>query len=88
MAQLLATSDKVYTKVYRSNIQSQWASGVIIEVIGQVDHNVFLDDWQGRKKLIRSHCNQLKLHCSEITSGATGTTPLSILVGMFGLQPT
>nr|XP_029729374.1 uncharacterized protein LOC115266901 [Aedes albopictus] len=46
--------DEVYAKVYTSNTKWQWASGVIIEVIGCVNHNVLLDDWHGRKKLIRT----------------------------------
>ncbi|XP_062535304.1 uncharacterized protein K02A2.6-like [Armigeres subalbatus] len=32
--------DMVYAKVYRSNTKWQWASGIIIEVIGRVNHNV------------------------------------------------
>ncbi|XP_062538134.1 uncharacterized protein K02A2.6-like [Armigeres subalbatus] len=72
--------DMVYAKVYRSNTKWQWASGVIIEVIGRVNHNVLLDDWHGRKKLIRSHSNQLKHHSSEATTGAADSTPLGILV--------
>ncbi|XP_062538518.1 uncharacterized protein K02A2.6-like [Armigeres subalbatus] len=72
--------DMVYAKVYRSNTKWQWESGVIIEVIGRVNHNVLLDDWHGRKKLIRSHSNQLKHRSSEATTGAADSTPLGILV--------
>nr|XP_029711608.1 uncharacterized protein LOC115256790 [Aedes albopictus] len=78
--------DEVYAKVYTSNTKWQWASGVIIEVIGRVNHNVLLDDWHGRKKLIRSHSNQLKFRCSEEASIEEDSTPLGILVDMFGLQ--
>ncbi|XP_062713307.1 uncharacterized protein K02A2.6-like [Aedes albopictus] len=80
--------DEVYAKVYTSNTKWQWASGVIIEVIGRVNHNVLLDDWHRRKKLIRSHSNQLKFRCSEEASIEEDSTPLGILVDMFGLQST
>lgn len=80
--------DEVYAKVYTSNTKWQWASGVIIEVIGQVNHNVLLDNWHGRKKLIRSHSNQLKSRSSEEKSIEADPTPLGILVDMFGLQST
>ncbi|XP_062538064.1 uncharacterized protein K02A2.6-like [Armigeres subalbatus] len=78
--------DMVYAKVYRSNTSWQWGSGVIIVVIGRVNHNVLLDDWHGRKRLIRSHSNQLKHRSSEAKTGAADSTPLGILVDMFGIQ--
>ncbi|XP_062703968.1 uncharacterized protein K02A2.6-like [Aedes albopictus] len=77
--------DMVYAKVYSSNTKWQWVPGVIIEAIGRVNHNVLLDDWHGRKKLIRSHSNQLKLRFNE-ASVATDSTALDILVDMFSLQ--
>ncbi|XP_062539218.1 uncharacterized protein LOC134207530 [Armigeres subalbatus] len=82
----LSARDIVYAKVYRNNTKWQWASGVIIKVIGRVNHNVLLDDWHGRRKLIRSHSNQLKHRSCEATTGAADSTPLGILVDMFGIQ--
>lgn len=81
----LRKGDMVYAKVYRSNTKWQWVSGVIIEVIGRVNHNVLLDDWHERKKHIRSHSNQLKHRSNEATTGTVDSTPLGILVNMFGL---
>ncbi|XP_053699347.1 uncharacterized protein K02A2.6-like [Sabethes cyaneus] len=80
------SGDKVYAKVYSSNNKWQWVSGVIIENIGRVNHNVLLDEYHGRKKLIRSHTNQLKHRCNETTADAKSSMSLGILVDMFGLN--
>lgn len=77
--------DKIYAKVYSAN-KWTWSAGVVIEAFGHVNYNVLLDNQHGRRKLIRSHANQLKWR--EVSSSVTDSSrsPLSILVDMFGLQ--
>lgn len=84
----LKAGDTVYAKVYQTNSKWKWASGIIIEAIGQVNYNVLLDDWHGRRKLIRSHANQIKHRFDEQTvpRNSTVPSPLSIFVDEFGLQ--
>jgi hypothetical protein len=73
--------DLVYAKVYRAN-SWQWEPGTIIEKIGTVNYNVFLDE-QGR--LIRSHTNQLKTRFQQPDQEVQQPTTLSIFFDGFGL---
>ncbi|XP_062710659.1 uncharacterized protein K02A2.6-like [Aedes albopictus] len=84
----LQAGDAVYANVYQSNSKWKWASGVIIEVIGQVNFNILLDEWHGRRKLIRSHANQIKhrFDDQQPTKEPTEKSSLNIFVDEFGLQ--
>lgn len=49
--------------------------------------SVLLENNHGRRKLIRSNANQLKLRETTIkTTDESNVTPLSILIDVFGLQ--
>ncbi|XP_055542630.1 uncharacterized protein K02A2.6-like [Wyeomyia smithii] len=79
------TGDKVYAKVYTAN-KWIWSAGEVIEAIGNVNYNVLLEVQHKRRKLIRSHANQLK-HREADGNPPDSTSELSILVDMFGLHP-
>lgn len=72
--------DSVYAKVHRAN-SWQWEPATVIEKVGSVIYNVFLED---QHRLIRSHANQLKTRVPE-SSPAGRPTPLSIFFDGFGL---
>ncbi|XP_055542898.1 uncharacterized protein K02A2.6-like [Wyeomyia smithii] len=61
------TGDKVYAKVYTAN-KWIWSAGEVIEAIGNVNYNVLLKVQHKRRKLIRSHANQLKHREADGTS--------------------
>lgn len=71
----------MYAKVHRAD-SWQWVSGTVIEKIGAVNYNVFLDE-QGR--LIRSHTNQLKTRFQQPDQESHQQTSLSIFFDNFGL---
>lgn len=73
----------VYAKVHSSNEVWKWMPGVVIERIGNVNYNILLDHQIGRRKVLRSHIDQLK-----IRSGGDIETerPLNILIQDFGLH--
>lgn len=74
--------DPVYAQVHRAN-SWQWEPATVIERIGKVNYNVFLED---RQRLIRSHANQLKTRVPERrTAPADQPTPLSVFFDGFGL---
>lgn len=78
--------DAVYAKVFTAN-KWKWSAGIIIESIGRVNYNVLLENNHGRRKLIRSHANQLKLRETPCKmTNKSNESPLSILIDMFGLQ--
>lgn len=72
--------DTVFAQVHRSNTW-QWESATVIEKIGKVNYNVFLDD---RRRLIRTHANQLKERVPESVALPV-PTPLSVFFDGFGL---
>ncbi|XP_052566467.1 uncharacterized protein K02A2.6-like [Culex pipiens pallens] len=72
--------DAVFAQVHRAN-SWQWEAGTVIEKIGRVNYNIFLDD---RRRLIRSHANQLKRRVPETTASPEPTS-LSIFFDGFGL---
>ncbi|XP_055588877.1 uncharacterized protein K02A2.6-like [Uranotaenia lowii] len=57
----LTTGAAVYAKLYRNNSSWKWVPGKILEVIGNVNFNILLEEHHGRRKLIRSHVDQVKL---------------------------
>ncbi|XP_055526910.1 uncharacterized protein K02A2.6-like [Wyeomyia smithii] len=63
-----------------------WSAGEVIEAIGNVNYNVLLEVQHKRRKLIRSHANQLK-HREADGNPPDSTSELDILVDMFGLHP-
>jgi transposase InsO family protein len=77
--------DKVYAKVYTAK-KWIWSVGEVIEAFGNVNYNVLLEVQHGRRKLIRSHANQLK-HREADGNPPESASQLSILVDMFGLHP-
>ncbi|XP_058456779.1 uncharacterized protein K02A2.6-like [Malaya genurostris] len=72
--------DTVYVKVHRAN-SWQWQPATVIEKIGTVNYNVFLED---QHRLIRSHANQLNARVPE-PSTVGNPTPLSVFFDGFGL---
>ncbi|XP_055613296.1 uncharacterized protein K02A2.6-like [Uranotaenia lowii] len=82
----LTTVVAVYAKLYRNNSSWKWVPGKI-EVIGKVNFNILLEEHHGRRKLIRSHVDQVKLrYPGDASTSERQPTPLNILVDMFGLQ--
>lgn len=76
----------VYAKVYAKADKWSWKPGMIIEAVGKVMFNVLLD--QPRKKLIRSHTDQLRPWYGDIKAIPPAQLPLQILVENFSLtQP-
>ncbi|XP_055633009.1 uncharacterized protein K02A2.6-like [Toxorhynchites rutilus septentrionalis] len=68
--------DTVYVKVY-VNIKWTWAPGTVVERIGCVMYNVWVDN----RKLIRSHINQLKSRGAMTHRGnKKQSIPLDILL--------
>ncbi|XP_055590802.1 uncharacterized protein K02A2.6-like [Uranotaenia lowii] len=83
----LTTGAAVYAKLYRNNSSWKWVPGKILEVIGKVNFNILLEEHHGRRKLIRSHVDQVKLrYPGDASTSERQPTPLNILVDMFGLQ--
>ncbi|XP_061509326.1 uncharacterized protein K02A2.6-like [Anopheles gambiae] len=56
--------EAVYAQVHRNN-SWEWKPASIVERVGRVNYNVFLEDNQ---RIIRSHANQLKKRLQEETS--------------------
>ncbi|XP_055603986.1 uncharacterized protein K02A2.6-like [Uranotaenia lowii] len=80
-----APGDSVYVQVHQGNAW-QWQAATVIERIGRVNYNVFLQD---RQRLIRSHINQLKHRATKTVPdpGANqDPSPLSGFVDGFGLE--
>lgn len=77
---------QVYAKVYSSNEVWKWMPGVVIERIGNVNYNILLDHQIGRRKVLRSHIDQLKSRSGDEPATLVEPFPLSILVQDFGLQ--
>lgn len=80
-----SSGDSVYAQVHQAN-SWQWQAATIIERIGRVNYNVFLQDSQ---RLIRSHTNQLKQRAAESVPGSSpcqGPSPLSVFFDGFGLD--
>ncbi|XP_055622468.1 uncharacterized protein K02A2.6-like [Toxorhynchites rutilus septentrionalis] len=75
---------RVYAKVYSANDKWKWMPGVVLEAIGNVNYNILLDCQVGRRKVLRSHIDQLRTGMEEV---APAPAPLSILIDDFGLTP-
>ncbi|XP_053685585.1 uncharacterized protein K02A2.6-like [Sabethes cyaneus] len=75
----------VYAKLYSNANKWKWIPGTVIEVIGGVNYNVLLDYQSGRRKLVRSHVNQLRQRFNEAVKPLPVPTPLDILVDDFQL---
>lgn len=86
-----STGSTVYAKLYSNAEKWKWVAGTIIEAFGSVNFNVLLEHPSGRRKLIRSHANQLRLRYEDpgyhARQPTTAKSPLSILVDDFGLKP-
>ncbi|XP_055604854.1 uncharacterized protein K02A2.6-like [Uranotaenia lowii] len=83
------TGSKVYIKVYKNSNKWKWVPGEIIEEIGNVNFNVLLDIQVGRRKLIRTHLNQLRprFETAQAEDSETATnSPLNILKHDFHLD--
>ncbi|XP_062709595.1 uncharacterized protein K02A2.6-like [Aedes albopictus] len=77
----------VLVKVHRNNTSWKWQSGVVIEAIGNVHYNVLLDAPSGRKRLIRSHIDQIRSNDSGKQEEAEIELPLFVLLNDFGITP-
>ncbi|XP_055634261.1 uncharacterized protein K02A2.6-like [Toxorhynchites rutilus septentrionalis] len=75
---------RVYSKVYSANEKWKWMPGVVLEAIGNVNYNILLDCQVGRRKVLRSHIDQLRTGMEEV---APAPAPLPILIDDFGLTP-
>lgn len=75
----------VYAKVHSSNEVWKWMPGVVIERIGNVNYNILLDHQIGRRKVLRSHIDQLKIRSGEDIE-TERPVPLNILIQDFGLH--
>ncbi|XP_062713126.1 uncharacterized protein K02A2.6-like [Aedes albopictus] len=68
--------DAVYAKVYANN-KWTWAPGTVVERIGRVMYNVWIND----RKLIRSHVNQLRSRgTTTLRTNKKHILPLEILL--------
>ncbi|XP_055590265.1 uncharacterized protein K02A2.6-like [Uranotaenia lowii] len=76
----------VYAKVYSTNDEWKWMPGVVLERIGNVNYNVLLDHQVGRRKVLRSHLDQMKIRSSDEPSAAEAPIQLNILMEEFNLQ--
>lgn len=76
----------VYAKLYQNADKWIWVPGTVLEVFGGVNFNVLLDHQAGRRKLIRSHVNQLRPRCDDDIKPSSVSTPLNILVEDFDLR--
>ncbi|XP_055603886.1 uncharacterized protein LOC129752121 [Uranotaenia lowii] len=65
------TGSPVFAKVYKNANKWSWIPGTVIEPIGKVNFNILLSYEHGRKKLIRSHLNQLRLRYEDTASTAS-----------------
>ncbi|XP_055622017.1 uncharacterized protein K02A2.6-like [Toxorhynchites rutilus septentrionalis] len=78
------SKDPVYAKVYASN-KWRWATGTVMEKLGSVMYNVWVDD----RKMIRSHINQLRRRSTAETTKKQqmdrSNLPLSILLDEWAL---
>lgn len=77
--------DAVYAQVHQAN-SWKWQAATVIERVGKVNYNVFLEDNQ---RLIRSHANQLKQRAVESgpdPSPSQGPSLLSVFFDGFGLD--
>ncbi|XP_062540738.1 uncharacterized protein K02A2.6-like [Armigeres subalbatus] len=78
--------DLVYAKIYSSN-QWRWASGVVLEPIGRVMFNVWVED----KRMVHAHLNQLRTR-SNCNNSSTKlgkrdvNLPLDILLSAWNLS--
>nr|XP_029733377.1 uncharacterized protein LOC115269109 [Aedes albopictus] len=79
-----SAGSKVFAKVYSSNENWKWMPGTILEAIGSVSYNVLLDCQVGRRKVLRSHVDQLRSRMEEAVP--VEPAPLSILIDDFGLS--
>lgn len=77
--------DLVYAKIFIKN-KSFWAKGIIIEAIGNVMYNVWIED-DRRTGLIRSHTNQLKLRYEDPHKSTLSNVPLQTLLEVFEVEP-
>lgn len=73
---------RVFAKVYSGNNEWKWMPGVVLEAIGSVNYNILLDSQVGRRKVLRSHIDQLRPGMEET---APEPALLSILIDDFGL---
>ncbi|XP_062537880.1 uncharacterized protein K02A2.6-like [Armigeres subalbatus] len=62
--------DPVYAKVHTNN-SWRWAAAVVLERIGNVMFNVWVED----RRMLRSHINQLRNRTSAGRVATSGTTP-------------
>ncbi|XP_055604780.1 uncharacterized protein K02A2.6-like [Uranotaenia lowii] len=69
--------DEVYAKIHEAN-SWKWVPRHVIEAVGSVTYNVLLDSWHGRRKLIRSHVNQLKPRLNGHQETTNPSSPLNI----------
>ncbi|XP_062704672.1 uncharacterized protein K02A2.6-like [Aedes albopictus] len=76
----------VYAKVYSSKDLWKWMPGVVLERIGNVNYYILLDHQIGRRKVLRSHIDQLKNRSNDEPVVSKEPMPLSILMQDFGLQ--
>ncbi|XP_055527821.1 uncharacterized protein K02A2.6-like [Wyeomyia smithii] len=65
-ATTLTAGAMVYAKVHKNAQTWTWKPGTIIGAFGKVNFNVLLDQGTGRRKLIRSHANQLRARYDDI----------------------
>lgn len=76
--------DLVYAKIFIKN-KSFWASGIVIEEIGNVMYNVWIED-DKRTGLIRSHTNQLKMRYEDSQKFTSSNLPLQTLLEVFEMD--
>lgn len=77
--------DLVYAMQFKDN-KRYWVMGEVIEKRGSVNYNVFVDI-NGRKKLIRSHTNQLRGRTQSEVAESKRNTEFDIYFDMFNIDP-
>lgn len=64
-------NEEIYAQIFRNN-KYLWVPGVIIERVGTVNYNVLVFD-KNKKKLLRSHANQIKKRYNSDTDQTEST---------------
>lgn len=75
----------IYAKIFIKN-KNFWARGIIIEAIGSVMYNVWIED-DRRTGLIRSNTNQLKMRYKDPQKSTLSNVPLQTLLEVFEEEP-
>ncbi|XP_055527551.1 uncharacterized protein K02A2.6-like [Wyeomyia smithii] len=76
----------VFAKAYSSNESWKWMPGVVLERIGNVNYNILLNHQVGRRKVLRSHIDQLEIRSKDEPLSVDKPVPLQILIESFELQ--